>query len=542
MEEFNLLRALVEEQNRTIHILEARLKSSNGQLQGDTLATSLVNLEQKNAKGNIASAKSITEASVSSSSSSSSYLNKPPSPYNGIDQKYKLDLEKDCENRYGLELVNKWRNKKQTWCKSATEELTCYPYHQVHKQKDGRGLDLICEATNFIIDFSKISGNPSDGHVKPHKGSEYLQFAPGSLLSDCTKTEHYKDRLFMSHHSRQMRTFQSGHSAAPTKEDATEEAPTYLLARDEDCENSFHSTADFMNMLLVDKVLDVDTSTQQVVLFDKFSNGPYIELIQKAYSPNNPVKRHTHYAGKKVRFKKLIFHLESNAGLIFPKVANPDPLRCYGASLFDAYRRFILNAFNLLHVQPPVVPQVTLTLRHRAQHKNVGRVMSNEQEVVEVLKRGNMMDLKVVDTATMSLTEQLTLIRATNVLVGVHGAGLMYIMFAAEEAVLVEIHPSYRQDRHFRHAARMTGKIYMPVRATKRESCQGTSDSVTVPILDFIAAMDGALRIARNFDDGISECGLNCPKEILAIDKRLDSQYKRLGMKKANSLVLAFPC
>jgi hypothetical protein len=63
--------------------------------------------------------------------------------------------------------------------------------------------------------------------------------------------------------------------------------------------------------------------------------------------------------------------------------------------------------------------------------------------------------------------------------------------------VLVEIHPSYRQDRHFRHAARMTGKIYMPLRATKRETCSGSSDSVTVPLEEFQRVMDGAVRIAR---------------------------------------------
>ena len=36
----------------------------------------------------------------------------------------------------------------------------------------------------------------------------------------------------------------------------------------------------------------------QVMLFDRFSDGPYHELIQKAFSPNHPVLRHTHYKGK----------------------------------------------------------------------------------------------------------------------------------------------------------------------------------------------------------------------------------------------------
>ena len=34
--------------------------------------------------------------------------------------------------------------------------------------------------------------------------------------------------------------------AVPEAHD-TELTPTYLLARDEDCENSFHSTADFVS-------------------------------------------------------------------------------------------------------------------------------------------------------------------------------------------------------------------------------------------------------------------------------------------------------
>jgi hypothetical protein len=251
--------------------------------------------------------------------------------------------------------------------------------------------------------------------------------------------------------------------------------------------------------------------------------------------------RASDFANKVVLFKHLVFHLESPAGLIFPRVANPDPLRCHSTSFFQHYRKFILNAFGLYDVPPPAIPSITLTLRHRTKEKNVGRVLANEQEVVNMLRQGNLVNINVIDSSKMSFKEQLTLIRSTNVLVGVHGAGLMLIMFAAEEAVLVEIHPSYRQDRHFRHAARMTGKIYMPVRSTTRETCVGSSDNVFAPMKELHTAIDGAVRIARNFDDGISECGLTCPMEILAIDKRLDSQYKN-GERKVAPLNLQFPC
>ena len=129
----------------------------------------------------------------------------------------------------------------------------------------------------------------------------------------------------------------------------TVEHTTYLLARDEDCENTFHSTADFMNMMLVMRALEIPPERQQVVLFDNHPDGPYMELIKAAYSPNHPILRHKDYDDKVVHFKHVVFHLESPAGLIFPKVANPDPLRCHSTSLFQvSVQHYNLKIFVLI--------------------------------------------------------------------------------------------------------------------------------------------------------------------------------------------------
>ena len=119
----------------------------------------------------------------------------------------------------------------------------------------------------------------------------------------------------------------------------------------------------------------------------------------------------------------------------------------------------------------------------------------------------------------------------------------MLILFAAEEAILLEIHPSYRQgQRHFRHAARMVGHNYMPIRSQSRETCHGSSDNVVVPIAEFREALDGAVRLARQFDTGTSECGLVCPGNILALDTALNNNYAKLGMKKSSPINTRFPC
>lgn len=461
-------------------------------------------------------------------------------------------LEKECEMKYGMQLVDLWKSHREVWCEDNTptpesekSRLICYPYHQEHKKRDGRGADMFCEATNMFVDFSKVHGEAAKGH-KPPLGEQYLSFDRGSLFSPtCERTSKYRGQLMMPHHSLQMGSFLHAADGVVSPAAGTytvEEVPTYLLARDEDCENSFHSTADFMNMFLVMSVLDVDPQRQRVVLFDKHLDGPYLELIQKAFSPSHPVGRHQQFNRKTVLFKRLIFHLESPAGLIFPKVALPGPLRCHSTGLFQEYRKFILQSFNLYDVPPPPVPTVILSLRYRTPHKNVGRVLQNAAEVEQILKEGSMIKVNVIDAAKMTFTEQLTTIRHSNVLVGVHGAGLMFVMFAADEAVLIELHPSYRLDRHFRHAARMTGKIYMPLRATQRETCVGSSDNVVMPLEEFRRTIDGAIRIARSFDSGLAECGLVCSSAVLALDGHLDGLYGSMGMQKGAPINTGFPC
>lgn len=81
----------------------------------------------------------------------------------------------------------------------------------------------------------------------------------------------------------------------------------------------------------------------------------------------------------------------------------------------------------------------------------------------------------------------------------------------------------------------------MPLRSTSRETCHGSSDNVIAPIEEFKATIDGAVRLARNFDDGISECGLHCDKGILALDSKLDKFYTRQDPK-GNAVNTNFPC
>lgn len=130
---------LVTVQNQTIHSLEAVLKSSKKKL-----CNKVDGIVEKVTNG--------VDLKVISESNSNECQS----------EKWKLtNFELECENRYGLYLADLWRKSKQTWCVDSSKQSTleCYPYHQQHKKLDGRGPDLICEAKNFLIDFSKVNIN-----------------------------------------------------------------------------------------------------------------------------------------------------------------------------------------------------------------------------------------------------------------------------------------------------------------------------------------------------------------------------------------------
>jgi len=193
---------------------------------------------------------------ISSSSNSNNNINQVGKDINNISKhSYSLDVEdvelqKHCEAKFGVSLIDNWRASQQVWCsghnnnKSQIQsELRCYPYHQLHKQRDGRGPDMFCEATNFVIDFSKVHGHASGS--KPHLGAQYHTFDSGSLQGNCHITNQYRQELFMPHQAQQMSSFQA--DTLPPADVQVVEHPVYLLSRDEDCENTFHHTADLVS-------------------------------------------------------------------------------------------------------------------------------------------------------------------------------------------------------------------------------------------------------------------------------------------------------
>eukprot|EP01027_Heterolobosea_sp_BB2_P007865 GEZU01011680.1.p3 GENE.GEZU01011680.1~~GEZU01011680.1.p3 ORF type:complete len:100 (+),score=29.55 GEZU01011680.1:461-760(+) len=92
----------------------------------------------------------------------------------------------------------------------------------------------------------------------------------------------------------------------------------------------------------------------------------------------------------------------------------------------------------------------------------------------------------------------------TDVLVGVHGAGLTLLMFLPEDSVVVELGDG--NNFMFRNLAKAYNKVYV----VGASDVPHGEEYYTVDVDKFERVMDGAMRIARNIGWGAMDCGLVC--------------------------------
>jgi hypothetical protein len=73
--------------------------------------------------------------------------------------------------------------------------------------------------------------------------------------------------------------------------------------------------------------------------------------------------------------------------------------------------------------------------------KGQGRLIGNGPEMIEKLSEilPKHILIRLIDTASLSLTQQISLMRKTDIYVGVHGAGLMLSAFMPTTSILVEL-------------------------------------------------------------------------------------------------------
>ncbi|TQV95614.1 DUF563 domain-containing protein [Cordyceps javanica] len=364
-----------------------------------------------------------------------------------------------CQERFGLRFLENMRNFTGSYCSHEAESsLDCF-WSETAK---GR-LDTTCFARRAVFDPERKSFHidcplraaednahglpriPQDMHAYWYDTGP-LQILNKSLLLD-------------------------GGAAAAARPRAER---TTILVKREGTNNMWHSLMEIMSLSWSLDTLQMSSTetgaaylspsqrnSTQIVLVDDFDLGPYIELWRL-------------FAQMPIRRLSELDAEEPPSDIVVPLVGGSNPLwqgdwvelSCTEASLVSTFVRRVLDLYKITDDPPASTGGSDTDIVVTFVARKGARELLDQDAHMEALRAAvPHMKLSVVDFASMPLHQQVQVARHTDVLLGVHGAGLTHSMFMRPGAVLVEVLPADFAHKGFRNLAQMLGHRYFRTHA-----------------------------------------------------------------------------
>ncbi|KAK7709315.1 hypothetical protein SLS64_006227 [Diaporthe eres] len=291
--------------------------------------------------------------------------------------------------------------------------------------------------------------------------------------------------------SREHEKYSPSHSSEAGR---TSKSFALLLKREVDG-NIFHNMNEIMAIMITLDVLSMtpdptstsgaalfspeDIANTQIVILDEHPDGPLFDLFS-LFSTKKPLRVNEWIAntGADVDGEAGAVPVDS---VILPLAGAANNLWADFVSLEcehnEMLRVFVHRVFDLLGIprrraatpsSPTVTaPRLNVTLIHRRSSR---KLMGLDSFLLGAARArfAEEADVRLVDFAELTLREQIQVSRDSDVLVGMHGAGLTQAMFMEEgRGAVVEIQPDRMCYKGFENLVRMGGRAYLAAGANK---------------------------------------------------------------------------
>ena len=177
-----------------------------------------------------------------------------------------------------------------------------------------------------------------------------------------------------------------------------------------------------------------------------------------------------------VCFKRVIFVSRSFSGVLFRckmesnilnKCYNCKGRGLYGTSLYS-FRNRVLSSCGLIDSKKRVGKKVIFISRKPYKRwksdepEKFERVLTNEGELMKSLRKTFPdTNVTVAHMEGLDICTQIRLVHEADVLMGVHGAGLVHLWWLQEDAMLLELNPTYEETNPtFKMLSTLTGTNY----------------------------------------------------------------------------------
>jgi protein O-GlcNAc transferase len=236
--------------------------------------------------------------------------------------------------------------------------------------------------------------------------------------------------------------------------DITIDRPTFIMKLDATV-NMYHHYCDFFNLFVSQHINGSisdhsdDISDEKEKLYDTFNrdihiliweNQPYrsaFSSVFKAFT-DHPLWNLNTFAGKRVCFKNAVLPLLPRMlyGLFYNTPLTPND--CSGSGLFKAFSDFIPSRMGISEPVQTDSKKIKVTILARLTRT---RKILNLGTLHKALIDHGGFDVTIAQFShTYPYEQQMEIIRNTDILVGIHGAGLTHMLFLPDWAVVFELY------------------------------------------------------------------------------------------------------
>ncbi|XP_030755069.1 EGF domain-specific O-linked N-acetylglucosamine transferase [Sitophilus oryzae] len=254
--------------------------------------------------------------------------------------------------------------------------------------------------------------------------------------------------------------------------DVVLEKPTYIMKIDATI-NMYHHFCDFLNLyasLHLNEGPEAFSTDVHVLIWETFTYRSLFEDSWKAFT-EHPLWDLKTFRGETVCFKNVIFPLLPR--MIFGLYYNtPLIYGCRKSGLFHAFSKHMLHRLKI-----PIYRRINrkIKITFLSRDTKYRRVL-NEEALLDSIKDNDEYEVnRVIYNRNIPFKKQLEISANSDVLVGIHGAGLTHLLFLPDWAAVFELY-NCEDANCYADLARLRGVHYVTWKNTEKLSSE-TDDS-----------------------------------------------------------------
>lgn len=206
--------------------------------------------------------------------------------------------------------------------------------------------------------------------------------------------------------------------------------------------NIYHQMTDWYNIFTQAMLMGYDPKNLNILFVDRHHRPGILDKTWDAlFKSVTFISDLTH----PVVYSKLVWAVISyNSPLLYHQVQKPLPY-------IEDFRKFFSQRYKIISDKTLNCSKLNITFLWRRDYiSHIGnpsgqikRKITNEEELIDSVKgvmRGHV--VRGIQLEKLSMTEQIETITSTDILIGMHGAGLTYVLFLPPHAGVLEFFPN----------------------------------------------------------------------------------------------------